>query len=128
MFSLMAKTKGLSYEEKMINALKKLPNPIRDNKHRINIVFKDNRARSNESRFEHIVLKRHNLLPSDIKRIEKGIDESILRKDKDRTGTYNIYIKRNSYSEEYIKISVELDFKESNTAIVKTIFITKSLK
>lgn len=124
----MAKRKTLSYEEKMINALIKLPNPLEDKKHRINIYFVDNRARSNESRFEHISLLRHDLLPSDIRRIAEQINKSILKKDSERKDTYNLYITRNNYGKEYIKISLELNFKESNNAIVKTIFITKNMK
>ena len=124
----MAKTKGLSYEEKMINALKKLPNPIKDNKHGIYIYLIDDRARSNESRFEHIVLERHELKQSDIARIIKEIDNSELKKDRVRKNVYNIYIKRQNNSNEYIKISLEIDFTKSNKATIKTIFITRNLK
>ena len=67
----MAKRKGLSYEEKLINALRKLPSPLIDKRHNIKIYFDDNRARSNESRFEHIVNQRHGLLASDIERINR---------------------------------------------------------
>ena len=90
--------------------------------------FIDERARSNESRFEHISLKRHELKASDIKRIVKEISNSEMKIDTERKETYNFYIKRNSYNNEYIKISVNLDFKKSNEARVKTIFITKNLK
>lgn len=124
----MAKRKDLSYEEKMINALNNLPNPLEDKKHRIFIIFIDNRARSNESRFEHISLLRHELLPSDIRRISQQINKSIMKQDSDRKDTYNLYIKRNNYGKEFIKISLELNFKESNNAFVKTIFITKNMK
>lgn len=124
----MAKRKGLSNEQKLINAIKLLPNPIIDNKHRINIFFINDRARSNESRFEHIVLGRHELLPSDIKRIPERINKSILMKDGERANTFNLYIKRNNYNNEYIKISLFIDFTISNDAYVKTMFITKVLK
>ena len=124
----MAKRKKLSYEEKMINALKKLPDPLEDKKHRILIHFIDNRARSNETRFEHISALRHDLQPSDIRRIGQKINDSIMKRDSERNDTFNLYIKRNNYSNEFIKISLELDFKESNNATVKTVFITKNLK
>ena len=124
----MAKRKGLTYEERMINALKKIPCPLKDNKHRILIYFEDNRARSNQGRFEHISLSRHDLCYGDIKRIINHINESILKKDLERKGTYNLYIKRNNYGNEYIKIALELDFHKSNKAIVKTMFITITVK
>ena len=112
----------------MIKALDSIPKPLEDKKHRIYVVFEDSRARSNQTRFEHIILPRHELKPSDIKRIPKQIKSSVLKKDKERSNTYNLYIVRNSYGTEFIKISIELDFKKSNTAIVKTIFITKNVK
>ena len=124
----MAKRKGLSYEEKLIQALRKLPNPIEDKRHGINIVFENDRARSNQSRFEHIVLPRHELQPSDIKRIPRYIKTCIFKRDVERTDTFNIYIKRNTFSKEYIKISVQIDSHEPKIGIVKTIFITKTLK
>ena len=124
----MAKRKSLSYEEKMINALRNLPCPLDDKRHNLKIYFDDNRARSNKSRFEHITNKRHKLKPSDIKRIPTHIKNCIFKKDLERSCTYNIYIKRNSYSEEYIKISVLINLNEPNIAIVKTVFITKVLK
>lgn len=124
----MAKTKGLSYEEKLIKALKELPCPLEDKRHNLKIYFDDNKARSNQSRFEHIVMRRHELLPSDIKRIPRYIKYCIFKRDPERTDTYNIYIKRNSYSDEYIKISVTINQREPSFALVKTIFITKVLK
>ena len=124
----MAKRKGLSYEEKMIHALSKIPCPLEDKKHRIMIYFVNNRARSNESRFEHISLSRHDLYVGDVRRIVQHINESILKKDPERKNTYNLYIKRNNYGCEFIKISLEIDFTKSNEAIVKTMFITTNIK
>ena len=124
----MAKKKGLSYEEKMLNAIGKLPVPIEDIKHRIKIFFIDDRARSNQTRYEHIIEIRHELNPNDIKRVQRKINSSILKKDEDREDTYNLYIRRTNYSDEYIKISMELNYSKSNEAIVKTMYITKNLK
>ena len=124
----MAKRKGLSYEEKLLNALSKIPVPIVDNKHRILIYFVDDRARSNETRFEHIVSFRHELKPTDFTRIQKEINNSFLKKDKERKSSFDLYIKRNNYGMEYIKLSLELDFSMGNKAYVKTMFITKNLK
>ena len=124
----MAKTKNLTREEKLIEALNKLPNLLEDKKHRILIFFTNSHARSNQKRFDHISVLRHDLLPGDIRRIVKQINKSILKKDVERKDTYNLYIERNNYKKEYIKISLELNFKESNKAQVKTIFITKNMK
>ena len=92
----MAKRKGLSYEEKLINSLKKLPNPLEDKRHNLKIYFNDDRARSNQSRFEHIIDDRHGLLASDIERIPRYIKQSKLKKDSERKNTFNLFIKRNS--------------------------------
>ena len=124
----MSKTKGLSYEEKLIDALRKLPAPLEDKRHGIVIVFENDRARSNQSRFTHIVLPRHKLQVSDIKRIPRYIKTCIFKKDPERSDTYSIYIKRNSCGDEYIKISVQINPNEPNIAVVKTMFITKVLK
>ena len=64
----------------------------------------------------------------DFRRIVQHINESTLKKDIERKDTYNLYIKRNNYGNEYIKISLEIDYTKSNEAIVKTIFITKNIK
>ena len=124
----MAKRKGLTYEQKLTNALKKLPNPLEDKRHNLKIHFADDRARSNESRFEHIVNQRHGLRPADIQRIQRYLNRCIFKKDNERTDTYNIYIKRNSISNEYIKISVKIEPSQPDVAIVKTIFITRVIK
>ena len=124
----MARRKGLSYEEKLINALRKLPSPLEDKKHNLKIYFDDNRARSNESRFEHIINQRHGLLASDIERILRYINASKLKKDKDRKDTFNLFIKRNTFNNEYIKIALKIEDSNPRKAIVKTIFITEVVK
>lgn len=124
----MAKRKGLTYEQKLIDALEKLPSPLIDKRHNLKIYFVDNRARSNQSRFEHIVNQRHGLRPSDLERVNRCIKKCIFRKDLERSETYNIYIRRTNYSDEYIKIGVKIDPSEPEIAMVKTIFITKVIK
>ena len=124
----MAKMKGLSYEQKLIDALKKLPNPLQDKKHNLDIYFDDDRARSNQSRFEHIVDSRHSLLISDIERIQRHISKSKLKKDSERKNTFNLFIKRNCFNSEYIKISLKIEDDNPHVAIVKTIFITRVYK
>ena len=124
----MAKRKGLTYEQKLINALKKLPSPLLDKRHNLKIYFDDNRARSNQSRFEHIVNQRHGLRPSDIERIARCIKKCIFKRDPERNETFSVYIRRNSISEDYIKLSVRIDPIEPDVAIVKTIYITRVVK
>ncbi|MBO7573227.1 MAG: hypothetical protein J6T25_00315 [Bacilli bacterium] len=91
-------------------------------------MLENDRARSNESRIEHIINSRHDLKPSDIKRIPKKIEKAIFKKDKERKDTYNFYIERNNYQKQFIKISVKIEFDKSNKATIKTIFITDSIK
>lgn len=120
----MGKKKKLTYEEKLEKALKSLPFPIEDNKHRIKIYCMNDRARSNQTRFEHIIEERHRLKISDIESIPRKINESDLEKDSRRKNTYNLYIRRNINLGGYIQISLDLNFKESNNAKIKTIFVT----
>lgn len=124
----MSKRKGLSYEEKMINALEKLPNPLIDKKHHLKIYFINERARSNQNRFEHISSQKHGLTPSDIEKIPRNIKKCIFRKDNERANTFNIYIRRNNIEDAYVKISIKIDPRLPNIGIVKTIFITKVVK
>ena len=124
----MAKRKGLTYEQKLIDALEKLPNPLIDKKHNLKIYFIDNRARSNQSRFEHIIDPRHGLLASDIERIGRYINCSKLKKDHDRKETFNLFIKRNSFNYEYIKLALKIEDDDPSIAFVKTLFITKVYK
>lgn len=124
----MSKKKKLTIDEKIQKALEELPYPIIDKKHGIKIYCINERARSNQSRIEHIILKRHSLMPTDIERIARNINESDLIMDKERKFTFNLYVKRNNYNDEYIKVSLILNFAKSNEAKIKTIFITKNKK
>lgn len=126
--TIMNKVFAKSYIEKMSALLEKVPKPIEDKRHNLYVYFNNNRARSNETRYEHILSLRHKLLPSDIKRIQRYLGKSLFKKDKERKGTCNYYIKRNSYSNEYIKVSVQIEEKEPTIAIVKTIYITNTIK
>lgn len=124
----MAKKKGLTHDQKLINALKKIPNPLEDKRHNLMIYFNDDKARTNQSRFEHIVSFKHSLNASDIERIPRYIKTCLFKRELGRKDTFNIYIKRNGYSDEYIKISIKIDPNTPNVAIVKTIFITTNIK
>ena len=125
----MGKKKKLTYYERMEDALKSLPCPLEDKRHNLYIYFVNDQARTNQTRYEHIIQKRHNLTSSDIRRIVKGIKTCIFRKDPERSDTYNIYIKRYSFSqEEYIKISLHIDPRKPKRGLVKTMYITKDIK
>ena len=119
----MAKHKGQTYEQKLTEALKKLPSPLIDKRHNLKIYFNDDKARSNQSRFEHIIDPRHGLLASDIERIARYINVSKLKMDHERKETFNLFVKRNSFNNKYIKVSLRITEKEPKIANVKTIFI-----
>ena len=122
------KNKKKGHNSDIVEALKRLPNPIEDKIHEKIIFFDENRARSNESRFEHIAAKRHNLTVKDIEYIPVGIQTSRLKKDKTKKDTYNYYIQKKGSNNLYIKISVRIDAKNSRIAKVKTIFVKKFSK
>ncbi len=124
----MSKKNGSSYETKMINALKSLPNPIEDSRHGLLLYFIDNRARSNESRFEHILKVSHLLSPKDIKYIPEGIKKSKLKKDKVRKRTFEYIFKRSGIKREFIRICIQLDKEDQHIAVVKTMFVSKNDK
>jgi len=124
----MSKKKGLTYEEIMIAATRGLPNLLEDKKHAIFIFFDTDRYRGDQNKLENIAEYRHGLKPSDFKKIVKRINSSTLKKDKERKNTYNLYIRRKTVGREFIKISLEIDFEEENTAKVKTIYMTKKIK
>ena len=124
----MAKQKGPTYEQKLTEALKKLPWPLIDKRHNIKIYINNDKARSNQSRFDHIVNQRHGLRQSDIEKTPKRLKKCIFKKDLERKGTFSIYIPRSNISDEYIKISIKIDPKEPEVALIKTIFITRVIK
>lgn len=124
----MTKRKGPSYETKMMNALNNLPNPLEDLKHNLVLYFPNNRARSNETRFEHYIKFSHKLLPSDIKYIPEGIKKAKLKKDKLRKWTYEYTFIRKCNKNEYIKICIQFEKDDAHVAKVKTIFVSKKVK
>lgn len=125
----MSKKRSVNYSQNLVDALNKLPVPIHDERHGLTVYLDDNKARSNQSRFQHICGTRHNLSVKDIEYIPEGIQKySTLKKDKTRKKTFNYYFKRKSNEHEYIKISLSVDRKEPKNVRIKTIFITKLIK
>ena len=124
----MSKKRSVNYSQNLINALNKLPNTIYDEKHNLIVRLDDAKARSNQSRFQHIARNFHELKVRDIEFIPKGLTKNpTLKKDKVRKDTYNYYFERKHQKIKYIKISVLIDFK-SRIAIVKSMFVTGKMK
>ena len=91
----MTKTIDKVYDENLIEALKKLPFPIRDEKHNLNIVLLEEDVRKDQNRFEHVSKVHHKLKIRDIESIPESIKKKpILLKDSGREQTYNYYLKR----------------------------------
>ncbi len=125
----MGKKKIIGIDNKLLEYIKTVKSPLIDTRHNITIYLDDNRARSNQSRFEHIVRKDHRLSQSDLKRLfELFVIEGKFKKDKERKGTYNYYVSRSKRGYEFIKMSVQIDKKDPHIAKVKTIFITRNVK
>ena len=122
----MAKKKNEKfYDQKLIDALKKIPSPIWDKKHKIFIYLNNDQARSNESRFEHIAKKNHELKVRDIESIPDGINGYVyFTKSKGIKDTYYYYIKRKGNDKGFIQVAILVDIKDKSRAYVKTIFIT----
>ena len=124
----MSKKKPNNYSQNLVNALNKLPSAIYDKKHDLTIYLNDTKARSNQSRFQHIARNFHDLNVNDIKSIPKGItNNSTFKKNKVRKDTFNYYFEKKQGERKYIKISVLVDFK-NKIAVVKSVFKTGKKK
>ena len=120
----MSKKKPNNYSQNLVNALNNLPSAIYDKKHNLTVYLNDAKARSNQSRFQHIARNFHDLNVNDIKLIPKGITKNpTLKKDKVRKDTFNYYFEKKRGEKKYIKMSVLVDFK-NKTAVVKSVFKT----
>ena len=112
----------------LIDAIKKWPMPLEDKKHGY-FIYLEERARSNESRIDHIIEYGHDLKVRDIKLVPQGIKKYFAyKKDKVYKNTYNYYIKRGGHDKGLIKVSIQIDPRNSNYAWIKTIFITYVIK
>ena len=117
------------YDQKIIEALRKLPSPIEDKRHNLLIYVEDDRSRSNETRFEHIAKNYHELKVKDIEAIPKGIVQYVkFKKSKELKETYYYYIKRKNDKGGFIRLAVKLFEGEKKKAYIKTIFITYRIK
>ncbi len=125
----MAKKTNGKYDLKLIEALKKLPPLIEDKKHGFIINVRDDQARSNETRFQHIAKKMHELKVRDIKSIPEGIKDYIkFAKSKEIKDTYYYYIKRKGGDKGFIQVAILVDINDKKVAYLKTIFIAYRIK
>ena len=112
----------------LIEAIENWSLPFRDTKHGYSIHVLG-RARSNESRVEHIVKNRHNLKVKDLNLVPIGINNYYeYKKDPIYKNTYNYYLMRKGADKGFIKISVQVDHKDHTKAWIKTIYITHKIK
>ena len=112
----------------LIAAVNSLPNPMIDSKHNLSI-FIEGKARSNQTRVEHIVEYSHVLKVRDIQAIPRGIKEYFAyKKDPTYKNTYNYYIIRKGKDKGFIKVSIRIDDNNPNRAWVKTIYVTYRIK
>ena len=125
----MAKKTNGKYDLKLIEALKKLPSIIEDKRHGFVIQIRDDMARSNETRFQHIAKKNHELKVRDIESIPEGIRCYVrFTKSKEQKDTYYYYIDRKGEDKGFIQLAIKLKEGESKIYYIKTIFITYRIK
>ena len=125
----MAKKSSEKYNQKIIDALQKLPKYIEDKRHGFVIEVKDDRARSNETRFQHIAKGTHELKVRDIESIPEGIKNYIkFSKSKELKDTYYYYIKRKNGERGFIQLAILVDIHDKKKAYIKTVFVAYRLK
>ena len=125
----MSKKKSKIYDPShLIEEIEKWPNPMFDKKHGY-YIYIEGRARSNQTRIEHIVKYGHDLKTRDLKLIPKGITEYFdYKKDPTYKNTYNYYIQRGGKDKGLIKVSIRISDSNPTYAWIKTIFITYRIK
>ena len=124
----MKKKSSEKYDNKIIEALKRLPPHIEDKRHGFVIEVKDDRSRSNETRFQHIAKKAHLLKVRDIEAIPEGVKNYVkFSKSKELKDTYSYFIKRKG-EKSFIQLTVLVDMYNRKRAFIKTAFITYRIK
>lgn len=114
-------------DQNIIGALKKIPSPIYDKKHKHYVYF-INDVDHNQTRFEHIAKQYHELRVRDIESIFGGINDYVLyKKSKNHKDTYYYYINRKGMDKGFVQVAIKLIEGETNKYYVKTIFITYRL-
>ena len=120
----MKKKSSEKYDSKIIEARQKLPKQIEDKRHGFVIEVEDDRARSNETRFQHIAKKEHQLKTRDIEAIPDGIKDYVkFSKSFSLKDTYYYYIKRKGKDKGFIQLAIKLIEGETKKYYIKTIFV-----
>ena len=125
----MSKRKPRIYNPtNLIEAIEKWPNPMHDKKHGY-YIYVEGRARSNQTRVEHIIEYGHDLKARDLELVPNGIKNYFeYRKDSVYKNTFNYYIKRGGQDKGFIKVSVRISDYDNKYAWIKTVFITYKIK
>ena len=126
----MAKKKyDKHYDQKLVDALKKITSPIYDKKHQFYVYFINDQARTNETRFEHIAKHGHELKVRDIELLKNGInDYEYFEKNKELKDTYHYYLKRKGNDKGFVQVAIKLMKDKTKKYYVKTIFIVYRIK
>ena len=125
----MTKKKARIYHPNhLIEAIEKWPNPMYDKKHGYYIYF-NGRARSNQTRVDHIVEYGHDLKVRDLEMVPSGISNYFeYTKDPIYKNTFNYYLIRRGQDKGFVKISIQVDHNDHTKAWIKTIYITYKIK
>ena len=114
--------------EHLIEAIEKWPNPMYDKRHGY-YIYVEGRARSNQTRVEHIIEYSHDLKARDLELVPDGIKNYFdYKKDPVYKDTFNYYLLRKGLDKGFIKISIQIDSQNKKKAWIKTIFITYKIK
>lgn len=120
---------SVEHDQNIIEALEKLPKTIYDKKHDLLLYLNDNKTRSNETRFEHIAKKYHQLKVRDIKAIPEGINNYVeFFKNKFINDTYSYLIHRQGKDKGFIEVDILIDLYDRKKAYIKTAYIVYRLK
>ena len=118
----------VDYDQNIIDALTKLPKEIFDKKHNLLLHLGNEKSRSNETRFEHIAKKYHELKVRDIDSIPKGINNyASFKKSKTLKDTFSYFIKRKGKDKGYIRVDILVDIHDKKKGYIKTIYIAYRL-
>ena len=125
----MSKKKPKVYNPKnLLEAIEKWPNPMFDKKHGY-YIYVEGQARSNQTRVEHIVEFGHNLKARDLTIVPEGINNYFeYKKDPVYKDTFNYYLIRKGLDKGFVKVSVQINYKDHTKAWIKTIFIAHKIK
>ena len=92
-------------------------------------LYVEGKARSNQSREEHIVEYGHDLKARNLELVPEGIKNYFeYKKDHVYKDTFNYYLLRKGKDKGFIKVSIQIDGSNPKHAWIKTIFIAYKIK